>query len=191
LCEGIRGREVCILGGSADLEDKVRRGMVDDCRFIIAVDGAARLALEYGVKPSLIVGDADGGFAPIIALSEHGVPIVLHVHGDNYWSASLLVPRLRRFLLTVQCSPLPPYTWVVPGFTDGERALGLALTCRASTIKAYGMNVNMPVGWWSKPWLRGHVQPWGEKRLKLMIARLVFEAFGQLAPRYGSRIVWL
>ena len=179
------------MGGSASLEDWAKRGYLDSCERILAVDGAARLALEYGLTPDIVVGDADGGFTPIIASSKLGAVVVLHAHGDNLWAVSYLVPILESFTITVQCNPYPPYTWVIPGFTDGERALGLALLCGVSRLRVYGMNIDEPIGWWSKPWLKSPVRPWDEKKLKLMIASIVFEAFRRLASIRGIELEWL
>jgi uncharacterized Rossmann fold enzyme len=190
-CEIVRKSEVCILGGSSSLEKALLQGRLNDCHRLLTVDGATRLALEYGFRPDIIVGDADGGLAPIIKSSQQGSLVILHVHGDNMWIASYLVPLLKNYMVSVQCNPLPPYTWIIPGFTDGERALGFAILCGASRVRVYGMNVDEPVGWWSKPWLKSSVRPWPQKKIKLEIARIVFEAFKRVALSQGISLVWL
>ncbi|HIP66032.1 MAG TPA: DUF115 domain-containing protein [Pyrodictium sp.] len=185
-------REVCVAGGSAELKRQLKH--VRDCSTVIAVDGASKLLLEYGIKPSIVISDLDGSWFAIERASEHGV-VVVHGHGDNMFALREVVPRLENVCGTVQVLP-PPLTFNVGGFTDGDRAVSMILFCKlfyGSTVKEvylYGMNFHGLVGEWSKPWLRTAVRPWKQKLMKLKIAdKIVASILKPIAELLGIRIV--
>jgi len=175
VCEPIRGRTVCIAGGSAELAEALDH--IYACNTVIAVDGASTLLLDNNIIPDLIVGDADGSWNTLITLSrEYSVPVILHAHGDNTAAVRYLVPLMRRVTGLSQCRgsqrlySLPPF-----GFTDGDKAVALALLCSASRVRLLGMNFNGKTGWWSKPWLKHATRPSREKMVKLRIAKKIVE----------------
>ncbi|ABM80799.1 6-hydroxymethylpterin diphosphokinase MptE-like protein [Hyperthermus butylicus] len=178
---------ICVTGGSESLEKWVH-SLGSTCECIVAVDGSTSLLLGYGIKPDIVIGDLDGSWQATLEAARTAI-VVVHGHGDNIAALRYMVPRLPAVHGTVQCEPTP-YTSLVPGFTDGERALGLALLCGVESIHVYGMNVRERVGWWSKPWLNRSVPAWGEKARKLVIAEAVFKAFRVYAERNNIRLVW-
>lgn len=190
LCEKLSGLKVCVLGGSASLEQRIY-DIVGECDAVVAADGAVTVALDAGLHVDVVVGDADGRISHVVEANRRGSYTVLHFHGDNRALASYVANLLDNLLVTVQCSPYPPYTLVIPGFTDGERALALPILCRARKLIVLGMNTCEPVGWWSKPWLKRNVNVWPEKKRKLQIAELVFRAFKRAAVQLGTSVEWL
>ena len=174
--------DICVTGGSESLERHVC-SLETTCDCIVAVDGSTSLLLSYGIRPDVIVGDLDGSWQAILEAAKTAI-VVAHGHGDNIATLRFMVPRLSAVHGTVQCEPAP-YTSVIPGFTDGERALGLTILCGAKRIHVYGMNTREKVGWWSKPWLSQSVPAWSEKAHKLVIAEAVFRAFRVYAERSG------
>lgn len=188
LC-GLVGDVVCIAGGSASLADHVDE--LRGCSSVVAVDGATSLLLSRGVGPSIIVTDLDGRWSDLLHASRLGAYMVVHVHGDNRAAASLLAPRFERVMFTTQCPGRGRYSVFIPGFTDGERAFALALLCKPALIRLYGMRVWEPVGWWSKPWLRGPAEPWPAKKRKLVFAGFFFSLFAALGRRLGCFIEFL
>jgi len=103
-----------------------------DC-VVVAVEGvSARRLHEAGVEPDVVVGDVDWepesyAFARVR---------VVHIHGDNYRRVLSLgwVPEV----VTVQSLP-PPCHVLIPGFTDGDRAVYLAHYMGAETIFVMGL----------------------------------------------------
>ncbi len=114
----------------------VKRGV------LIAVEGyTARRLLRLGLKPDLVVTDLD--FEPE-ALFELDSVILAHAHGDNIDVFLRLCPKLKKVIPTVQVWPKCP-SLLVPGFTDGDRAVYLAYYMGARVIRIYGFNPNKPV----------------------------------------------
>lgn len=182
VCNIIRNTHVCIAGGSESLEKQVR--LLHDCERVIAVDGAVALLSSYGVRPDIIVTDLDGSWFYILEASKAGAVILVHAHGDNMAALRAVVPRIERVAGTVQCM-VPELAYMVPGFTDGDRAFGLAVMCDASKVSLYGMNTRERVGWWSKPWLKKSIPPWPEKVRKLRIAEGMMRLFTAYALKKG------
>ena len=186
-CTLAKNSDVCIAGGSICLEKYVHE--LYNCSIIAAADGAVSLLLRNGIVPEIVFSDLDGSWHDILLASYSGSIIVVHGHGDNVHSLLSLVPRLERILATVQTQPLQPYTHVLGGFTDGDRAVFGMIYCGAKKITLYGMNFSEKVGWWSKPWLRRSVPPWPEKRRKLELARHLLEIAKKLAFLLGIEII--
>jgi len=188
VCANIRSRGVCIAGGSSSLTlflDELAK-----CDVVISVDGATTILAKHGVSPRIIVSDLDGEWGALINAAVQGSILVVHVHGDNYpYAASFLAGNsLPRVVLSHQCPDRGRYSVFVPGFTDGERALGLALLCTPRSITLYGMRTWEKVGHWSKPWLRDSTKPWPLKARKLRIAEFVIKLFMVYGLKQGIRI---
>lgn len=167
-------RKVCIAGGSAELRNQLE--YIQNCS-VIAVDGATKLLLEHGIRPSIIVSDLDGSWFAIERASKHAV-VVVHGHGDNLFALKEVIPRLENVCGTVQVQP-PPLTFNAGGFTDGDRAVSIIIFCKlfyesmVEEVHLYGMNFRGLVGEWSKPWLKTAVRPWRRKMIKLKIANQI------------------
>ncbi|WP_168371251.1 6-hydroxymethylpterin diphosphokinase MptE-like protein [Pyrodictium occultum] len=184
-CSLLRDKHVCLAGGAAGLE--ARLGELEGCERLVAADGASALLLQNGFLPDIVVTDLDGSWHYLLEAGREGSIIVVHAHGDNVAALKALVPRLQRLAGTNQCMP-GRYSSLAPGFTDGDRALGLAVLCGAARVTLYGMDTREPTGWWSKPWLRGSVKPWPEKARKLGIAGILARLFAAYARARGTRV---
>lgn len=185
VCKTIESRHVCIAGGSESLEDNIDQ--LFGCEKIVAVDGATVLLMKYGLVPDIVVTDLDGSWHYIMEASRAGAIVVVHAHGDNIAALRGIVPRIENVAGTTQCMATR-FATIAPGFTDGDRALGLAIACRASRVTLYGMNTRERVGWWSKPWLKKSIDPWPEKVRKLHIAEGMMRLFTVYALERG---IWV
>ncbi|NOZ89158.1 MAG: DUF115 domain-containing protein [Crenarchaeota archaeon] len=176
LCGMLRGRRVLVAGAASSLPADLEAAEGLRVDVVVAADGAAGPLLEFYGRVDIVVGDLDGGLSAVLRAAEEGAVVVVHAHGDNVPLIRLAVPMLERVAGTHQCpgrrSPaaLPPI-----GFTDGDKAVALAVLCGAGEILLAGMDFDAPVGPWSKPWLEAATPPWPEKRRKLGIARRIVE----------------
>ena len=191
ICTLLKQR-VCVAGGSAELKNQLE--YVQGCSTVVAVDGATKLLLEHGIKPSIVVSDLDGSWFAIEKASKYAV-IVVHGHGDNLFALKEVVPRLENVCGTVQVLP-SPLTFNVGGFTDGDRAISMILFCKllhgsvVEEIHLYGMNFHGLVGEWSKPWLKTAIKPWKQKLMKLKIAnKIVASILKPIAESLDIKIV--
>ncbi len=196
LCGMLQGRRVLVAGAASSLPADLEAAEGLHVDVIVAADGAAGPLLELYGRVDIVVGDLDGGLSTVLRAAEEGATVVVHAHGDNVPLLRLAVPMLGRVAGTHQC-PGRRSTIMLPpiGFTDGDKAVALAVLCGAGEILLAGMDFDAPVGPWSKPWLKAGTQPWPEKRRKLGIARLIVETLLALhrshprdAPTYpGAR----
>jgi len=132
----LREREVCVVGPLAD-------NVPDSCEVVISVEGVE--PLYSGPFPSIIVGDGDSGGLATYSTCGFGRYCFLHFHGDNMILASELAGAARGWLVpTSQAFCVPPLLGI-GGYTDGDRAVILAMVMGASYIKIIGFNFNNPV----------------------------------------------
>ena len=168
LCTRIRGR-VCIAGGGAGLEAVADR-LDGLCDTIIAVDGATSLLNQYDINIDVVVSDLDGRWSGLLQAAQRGAATVVHAHGDNLPAVKLLVPMMPGLIGVSQCRRRSLWQLPLLGFTDGDKAVGLALGCGATRLLLAGMEFDGPTGWWSKHWLTHNINPWREKKVKLRFA---------------------
>ena len=136
LQERFISRPMTVLGAAADADDV--RAAVQDGHGIIAADGAVGVLTEIEFSEiawgalQCIVSDADGEAAHLAMAAERGVPFVLHAHGDNIdnWTELLNVLHLNGtpLILTHQTPEHILGMHNPGGFTDGDRAVCLALS---------------------------------------------------------------
>lgn len=109
---------------------------------LIAVEGfTLALLRSWGLKPDVVVTDFD--FHPW-ELINYGGLVLGHAHGDNIPSFETWAPRVNRLIPTVQVWPRG-CSVLVPGFTDGDRAVYLAYCMGARLIRIYGFDPSRPV----------------------------------------------
>ncbi|MBC7079590.1 MAG: DUF115 domain-containing protein [Methanothrix sp.] len=135
----IRGRDMVICGNAPCLRDEVGKIKASDA--VVAADGATSVLLEHGLIPDIIVTDLDGCMPDIIDANRRGSAVVVHAHGDNIDKLKEHVPHLRRVLGTTQSSPLKN-VHNFGGFTDGDRAVFLALELMPKSIKLIGFDLD-------------------------------------------------
>lgn len=162
--EALRGllseADVLVAGAGSSLEDEVSE--VEPADVVVAADSAVPRLLEAGVRPDAVVTDLDGAPRSTADLSEKGVIVAVHAHGDN-------VDLLRRWVSelptgsvvpTCQCRP-PEGVHCFGGFTDGDRAAYVADHFGARSIRLAGFDF---------------MEAEGEKRRKLDWARKLLQA---------------
>ena len=115
----------------------------------VVADGAIGAIEDYS-KVMLIVTDGDG--SPYIekALNK-GIPICLHAHGDNHssWNRILsLIDQNQEVLMTHQTPYKIDGMHNPGGFTDGDRAVCVALALGADEVELVGFTTKQ-VGHWS------------------------------------------
>lgn len=153
----IANRVVFIFGGSSLLAYNLKRllesGLLQKYRgrvAIISADSATYELARNGVYPDVIVTDLDGDVKSIlIAHVKHGSILVVHGHGDNI---DLIVHFTKYFKSCVGTCQTVPFLNVYNtyGFTDGDRAIYLALKLGASRVYLFGMNFKGEVGRYPK-----------------------------------------
>jgi hypothetical protein len=131
----IAGRRVCIYGAGQSLEEvKEFPAWVK-----IAANGATSYLLEKGVVPEVIVTDLDGKLEDLYRANSRGSIMVIHAHGDNIDKIRTHASRFRRVVPTCQCRPFDGLH-NFGGFTDGDRAVFMAVHLGAREIVLYGMD---------------------------------------------------
>ena len=115
----------------------------------IVADGAIG-AINDLSKVALIVTDGDG--SPYLERGlNRGIPICLHAHGDNThnWKKLLsIINQQQEVILTHQTPYSIPGMYNPGGFTDGDRAVCIALALGAEEVELVGFSVD-EVGIWS------------------------------------------
>lgn len=144
----VRGRSAVVVGAGPSC----RRCSSISGDVVVAADGAALCCLDSGVRPDIVVTDLDGiDVSGIARLDDMGSYFVVHAHGDNVDRLVSAVPYLPRDK-TVFSTQVPHFTRVVCciGFTDGDRAAGLAHLLGASRIVLVGFDFGDVIGPYSK-----------------------------------------
>lgn len=125
--ERLPGRDatVAIAGGSDTLEDEL--STVREADVVFAASTAADVLIGAGLEVDLLVTDLDKTPETAITLSQAGVPVAVHAHGDNIQALRRHLPEFDReqILGTTQAEPTSDVI-NVGGFTDGDRAAFLA-----------------------------------------------------------------
>ena len=140
-----------VLVGAAVKGDDLDRPWMDNTVFV-AADGAVGACFDR-VDVLCVVTDLDGG--PYLSrAAEHGIPLIVHAHGDNVgrwkdclkqWANHGGVP----LVLTHQTDEHFPGMHNVGGFTDGDRAACLlsALGVPLDRVCYVGYAVDHVGGW--------------------------------------------
>jgi uncharacterized Rossmann fold enzyme len=140
LTKQIQGKVVTVCGNGPNLA-----GELDRIRgTVIAADGAANRLHEAGIRPAAIVTDLDGATEAFIGMNRAGTVMVVHAHGDNM--------DLLRFWVPLFHGPLVGTTQAKPfdrihnfgGFSDGDRAVFLALALDAAEVSLAGFLLDDP-----------------------------------------------
>jgi len=117
---------------------------------LIAADGATTALLEEGLVPDIIVTDLDGRMDDLIKANQQGALMVVHAHGNNPEQIEKYTPQLANVLGTTQSKPLAS-VYNFGGFTDGDRAVFLAMALGARVIVLSGMDFGKTVTHYSRP----------------------------------------
>jgi len=163
-------KEVIIFGAGPSIKDNIRevKNLNLSQYTLIAADGATTALLEEDIVPDIIVTDLDGEMKDILCAGHEGSFLVVHAHGNNIEKVREYVPRLHRVLGTTQSTPLDN-VYNFGGFTDGDRALFLAVELGAEYIILAGMDFGKIVTRYSRPDLsesEGRADKTKEQKLK-------------------------
>ncbi|MCP8305180.1 MAG: DUF115 domain-containing protein [archaeon] len=170
----IHGEPVLVFGAGPSLERDIHSikgaGLLD--KFImITADGATTALLEVANKvPQVIVTDLDGRFQDLLSANQKGSFMVVHGHGDNIPQLLEYVPKLTRVLGTTQVRPTER-VYNFGGFTDGGRAVFLAVEMSAKIVALAGMDFGKIIGKYSKAYVRSPEK----KVLKLKFCKELLE----------------
>ncbi len=142
---------------------------------VIAADGALRCCRHVSVEPHVVVTDLDGVSLNDL-LSFDGF-IVVHAHGDNVEKVKHWIPLLKekRVLGTSQVLHTTSNISFSGGFTDGDRAVYLALANEAIEVGLVGFDYEGLVSRYSKPHLENEAPATPVKKRKLYWCKVLIE----------------
>lgn len=142
---------------------------------LISADGATTALMEENLVPHIIVTDLDGKLEDILKANTQGSFLVVHAHGNNLEFLKDNLNNLKNILGTTQSYPLE-YVHNFGGFTDGDRAMFLAVELGANNIIMAGMDFGEVVTKYSRPDMENNIGPADDiKKLKLNYAEKLVE----------------
>lgn len=135
----LRGREAVVFGPAAPhIPDRQNQA------YIAAGSGLSAM-LDLEIVPDMVVTDLDGNVEALCKVNEQGAIAVVHAHGDNIDKIEQYVPSLKGPVCgTTQVRNLRN-VHNFGGFTDGDRAVFLALHYDAKNIILSGFDFDNPV----------------------------------------------
>ena len=137
---------------------------------LVAADGATTALIEQKVAPDIVTTDLDGKLDDILLANIRGANIIVHAHGDNIDNIATVTSFFNNVLGTTQAQPVGNL-YNFGGFTDGDRALFLAVALGASEITLAGMDFGDMVTKYSRPNIEKDVEKADDfKKKKLMYA---------------------
>ncbi len=143
--------------------------VINDLNLIVA-DGALRACLERGLVPEIIVTDLDGYMADLIWAFDNGSNIIVHAHGDNIAQCHQYSKHIVPSSVTSTYPSESTECW--GGFTDGDRALMMALSLGCKSVELVGFDftrVGNYSGYYSPRKMEKLV--WAEKIIKECMQR--------------------
>jgi uncharacterized Rossmann fold enzyme len=140
LTDQISGRIVEVYGPAKLDEPQIHEETVK-----IAAGSGLQNMLESGLRPDIIVTDLDGDIEVLSDLNEQGVAVIIHAHGDNIERMRDVVPGfLGPIIGTTQVQKMGGLH-NFGGFTDGDRAVFLAMALGAKEVILKGFDFDAPV----------------------------------------------
>ena len=117
---------------------------------LVAADGATTALIEQRIAPDIVATDLDGNLDDILLANVRGANVAIHAHGDNIEKIASLTPFFTSVLGTTQAQPIGNL-YNFGGFTDGDRAMFLAVALNAEEIILAGMDFGDVVTRYSRP----------------------------------------
>ena len=137
---------------------------------LISADGATTALIKERISPDIVATDLDGNMDDILLANLRGANIAVHAHGDNLVAVVKYTPFFSNVIGTTQAQPVGNI-YNFGGFTDGDRAIFLAVALGASEITLAGMDFGDIVTRYSRPNLKTDLAEADEfKKKKLMYA---------------------
>ena len=164
--ESVSGATVAIAGAGPSLTSELDLARGAD--LVFAASTAADTLQDVGVAVDWMVTDLDKNPGTVRELTEQGIPVAVHAHGDNIPAIEEYVPTFdgKHVLATTQAEPTPTVR-NFGGFTDGDRAAFLADHFGASKLVFPGWDFDdSSVG----PMKRQKLQ-WAERLLRWLEIR--------------------
>jgi uncharacterized Rossmann fold enzyme len=139
----VDGATVAVAGAGPSLADEL--AVAREADLVFAASNAAEGCLDAGVGVDAMVTDLDKTPATARELTQRGVPVAVHAHGDNVASVREHVPTFAAasVLPTTQAAPAGPVR-NFGGFTDGDRAAFLADHLGADVLRFPGWDFDDP-----------------------------------------------
>ena len=134
---------VVVCGAAPSLSEEL--DVVDRADTVVAASTAADVVRDAGLAVDCMVTDLDKNPDVARELTDRGVPVAVHAHGDNVDALRRYVPSFgpESILPTTQVAPVPPVV-NVGGFTDGDRAAFLASAAGADRLLFAGWEFDDP-----------------------------------------------
>jgi uncharacterized Rossmann fold enzyme len=143
------GKEVVIFGAGSSLENKITTQKDKFFgKILISADGATSALLSNGILPDIMVTDLDGKIIDQINANIGGSIAIIHAHGDNIDELKEYVPKFNGKIIGSTQIDSDPYDNVhnFGGFTDGDRAIYIAESFKASNIYLVGFDFTGTIG---------------------------------------------
>lgn len=169
----IEGSKVLVVGAGPSCERVSEFVSLYDV--VVAADGALRCCRRVGVEPQVVVTDLDG--VSLSDLMSFDGFIVVHAHGDNVSRLVSWAPLLKgkKVLGTSQVSLTTSNISFSGGFTDGDRAVYLALESGATEVGLIGFDFGEVMSRYSKPNLRKETPLNPVKKRKLYWCKILVD----------------
>ncbi|MBQ6511692.1 6-hydroxymethylpterin diphosphokinase MptE-like protein [Methanobrevibacter sp.] len=117
---------------------------------LVSADGATTALIEEKIAPDIVATDLDGNMDDILLANLKGANIAVHAHGDNLEQVVKYTSFFTNVIGTTQAQPVGNI-YNFGGFTDGDRAIFLAVALGASEITLAGMDFGDVVTKYSRP----------------------------------------
>lgn len=168
----VRGRTLWVLGAADSALGDVERAPPGDPLW--TADGATTAALAAGRRPDAIVTDLDGHVPDQVAAARAGAYVFVHAHGDNTDALDRWLEAFPGPHVAGTCQVEPPSPLLNPGgFTDGDRAVHLALALGAAEVRLIGFDLGGPPGRYSgryDPALKPRKLAWAGRLIERLVA---------------------
>ena len=137
------GDEVTVFGNAPCLESDIdSKGFAGT---LVASGSSVGRLLDRGIRPDVVVTDLDGDIDSQIEASAKGAVTAIHAHGDNGDLIRMYAGSFKgRILLTTQSTP-ENTVYDFGGFTDGDRAVCMAVHFGAGRIHLRGFDYYDPM----------------------------------------------
>ena len=135
---------------------------------LVSSDGATTALLEEDVVPDIVATDLDGTLSDLLVANDKGSYFVIHAHGNNEEVIEKWTTSFNKILGTTQSKPIG-HLYNFGGFTDGDRAMYLAVALGCKEMVLAGMDFGTIVTRYSRPNIEGETGPADEIKTKKLI----------------------